>query len=198
MSGRAAGKLKQKKDGRPKNVLGAHFFPLLQMYLFHPFLLLINSLPPSPAAPLNPQNSAFISLRPGRPLPYHRLPPSLKAPLSVRGGGCGMGGLQTPSSSSASCLPALSSVFFSELSHQQCWALGASGFTGSAVHRKISNGKWWWLMGIHRVLALSASSVNSTLDKTARTSVFFCCCCCYKKKVMSVYRTSDHLLIWQW
>lgn len=82
MSGRAAGKLKQKKDGRPKNVLGAHFFPLLQMYLSHPFLLLINSLPPSlPRNPLNPQNSAFISLRPGRPLPYHR--------LSLRGrGGC--------------------------------------------------------------------------------------------------------------
>lgn len=87
MSGRAAGKLKQKKDGRPKNLLGAHFFPLLQMYLFHPFLLLINSLPPSlPRNPLNPQNSAFISLRPGRPLPYHRPPPSLKARLSLRGG----------------------------------------------------------------------------------------------------------------
>lgn len=54
-----AGKWKKKKDRRPKNVLGAHFFPLLQMYLFHPFLLLINSVL---------QTHAFI----GRPLPPRR------------------------------------------------------------------------------------------------------------------------------
>ncbi len=35
MSERAAGKLKKKKEERPKNVLGALFFPLFQIYLFH-------------------------------------------------------------------------------------------------------------------------------------------------------------------
>lgn len=35
MSARAAGKLKEKKEERTKNVLGALFFPLFQIYLFH-------------------------------------------------------------------------------------------------------------------------------------------------------------------
>lgn len=70
-----AGKWKKKKDGRPKNVLGAHFFPLLQMYLFHPFLLLINSVLQNPCV--------------------HRLtPPSLDVPESLPGSPAAVGVLR--------------------------------------------------------------------------------------------------------
>lgn len=97
-----AGKWKKKKDGRPKNVLRAHFFPLLQMYRFHPFLLLINSVLQTPA---------FIR----RPLP----PPRPREPAWISGGGGvveafeGGGGvvrgLQTSPSSSSFLLHSVSS-----------------------------------------------------------------------------------------
>lgn len=70
MSERAAGKLKKKKKECPKNVLGALFFPLFQMHLFHaaPFSS-FNQLPPSypQTLRLSASISSFLSHL------YHRL-----------------------------------------------------------------------------------------------------------------------------
>lgn len=193
MSGRAAGKLKQKKDGRPKNVLGAHFFPLLQMYLFHPFLLLINSLPPSLATPLNPQNSAFISLRPGRPLPYH--PP--RKPVWVSGGAADPSVficLLPPRSLLCLLLRVVTSAVLS------AWSLG---FTDSAVHvphQKNIQRKMLVTYGYCGIMGVGWWHVlcDDRLNSKGKCLFCCCCCCCYKKKVMSVYITSDHLSVWQW
>lgn len=106
MSEGAAGKSKKKKEGRPKNVLGAPLFPPFQTYQFHTQLLSsFNQLPPSYPQTLRLSASICSFLSPF----YHRL---LSESLSESAGTADL------SVFICSFPPAFAS-FFSELSHQQ-------------------------------------------------------------------------------
>lgn len=120
MSERAAGKLKKKKKERPKNVLGALFFPLFQMHLLHaaPFSS-FNQLPPSypRTLRLSASISSFLS-----PL-YHRL---LSESLSESPEGCRPLCLHLP-------LPSCILLFLSQSCHISREKSGSSGFPSSLL-----------------------------------------------------------------